>query len=233
MRIAVISDIHGNFEALDAVIRKAERLRADHIACLGDIVGYGPYPGECAQYVYKNCATIVRGNHDMGVTGELPLSAFDEMGRAALAWTIEHLGPDDGQFLRSLPSIAVLGDVTLVHASPLNLSDWRHVRSWPGIRRMFRGFSTEICCVGHTHFPYIVADDGTRDTYRAGRRHIINVGSVGQPRDGDPRASFCILDTVVPAAEIVRVEYNVEATAAAITHAGLPEYLGKRLQLGK
>jgi putative phosphoesterase len=233
MQIAIISDIHGNHEALESVIEAADHLKADRIVCLGDIVGYGPDPEKCVQEVYEYCDLIVRGNHDMGATGELPLSAFNEYGQIALEWTSEHLSQGAVKFLKNLPYLETLEDITLVHASPLDLQDWQHVLKWPGMQRMFKGFSTATCCVGHTHIPYIVAQDGTRDIYRAGRRHLINVGSVGQPRDGDPKASFCMINTALHTAEILRVEYNVAATADAITRAGLPDFLSKRLFLGR
>jgi putative phosphoesterase len=233
MRLAIISDIHANFEALESVIEAADHLKADRVVCLGDIVGYGPQPEKCIEIVYECCDLIVRGNHDMGATGQLPLSAFNEDGQIALEWTSEHLTQGAVQFLKKLPYLQTLEDITLVHASPLDPENWGHVLEWPDMKRMFKGFSTEICCVGHTHIPYIVAQDGTRDKYRAGRRHLINVGSVGQPRDGDPKASFCMIDTKLHTAEILRVEYNLAATADAIRRAGLPEFLARRLYLGR
>jgi diadenosine tetraphosphatase ApaH/serine/threonine PP2A family protein phosphatase len=232
MRVAVISDIHGNFEALDSVIEATDRLKADRIVCLGDIVGYGPHPEKCVKYVYEFCDLVVRGNHDMGVTGELPLSAFDEEGQIAIKWTSGHLSQGAVEFLRRLPALEVVNDITLVHASPLDPNDWNHILEWPDMRRMFKGFSTGTCCVGHTHIPYIVAQHGERDSFRSKSRHLINAGSVGQPRDGDPRASFCLIDTTLHTAEIQRVEYNLSATAEAITHAGLPDFLAKRLYRG-
>jgi predicted phosphodiesterase len=232
MQLAIISDIHGNFEALDSVIAEADRLKADRIVCLGDIVGYGPHPEKCVDIVYECCDLTVRGNHDMGATGELPLSAFNEEGKIVLEWTNGHLSKGALRFLKKLPYLEVLEDITLVHASPLDPNDWEHVLEWPDMRRMFRGFSTGTCCVGHTHIPYIVAQDGIRNMYRTGRRHLINVGSVGQPRDGDPRASFCMINTTLHSAEIHRVEYNFAATADAIIRAGLPDFLSKRLYLG-
>ena len=232
MLLAIISDIHSNFEALQSVIEASDHLKADRIVCLGDIVGYGPQPEKCVEIVFECCDLTVRGNHDMGVTGELPLSAFNEDGQMALDWTNRRLSKGALEFLRKLPSLEVLEDITLVHSSPFDPYDWKHVLEWPDIRRMFKGFSTGMCCVGHTHFPYIVDQDGSQNLIRAGRRHIINVGSVGQPRDGDPRASFCMIDTSLHTAEIHRVEYDFAATAEAIIRAGLPHFLSKRLYLG-
>lgn len=232
MLVAIISDIHANLAALESVIEAADHLKADRIVCLGDIVGYGPHPEKCVEIVYEYCDLIVRGNHDMGATGDLPLEAFNEDGQIALKWTREHLTQGAVQFLKKLPYFETLENITLVHASPLNPVDWGHILEWSDMKRMFKGFSTETCCVGHTHIPYIVAQDGTRDKFRAGRRHLINVGSVGQPRDGDPQASFCMIDTKLHSAEILRVEYNLAATADAIIRAGLPDFLSKRLYLG-
>jgi len=133
---------------------------------------------------------------------------------------------------RALPIIHNSNDVTYVHASPVNPEHWTYVFAWQDAAKAFLHFTTNTCCLGHTHIPAIVEANGMVNSYQEGERHLINVGSVGQPRDGDPRASFALLDTKRRSASIIRVEYDVAATAAAIREAGLPEFLARRLEFG-
>lgn len=233
MRIAVISDIHGNLEALTAVLKRLRKEHADTIVCLGDIVGYGPFPNECIEIVHEQCDIVIRGNHDAGAEDGVPLETFDPDGRIAMEWTRKQLSEIHRKFLLELPLIDTNSHgITYVHASPADPERWARISTWHDAAEMFPHFTNNACCVGHTHIPAVVASNGMVNDYQRGERHVINAGSVGQPRDGDPRASFALLDTKHDAVSIIRVEYSVASTVSATRKAGLPEFLAKRLELG-
>lgn len=232
MRIAVISDIHANLHALEKTLETIDRLHIDQVFCLGDIVGYGSAPNECIALVQQRCTAIVKGNHDSAVVDELPLDHFNSYGETAIRWTKRQLTPENAEFLRDLPLFRVHDSVTLAHASPLHPEAWRYIFAWPDAQRCFSAFGTPLCFIGHTHVPVIVGEDGTVNRYEAGKRYLVNVGSVGQARDGNPRAAFAVLDTDKPSLSILRQEYDVESAAAAILKARLPDYLAHRLFLG-
>jgi diadenosine tetraphosphatase ApaH/serine/threonine PP2A family protein phosphatase len=232
MRIAVISDIHSNLPALLRTFEEIDHLSVDRVFCLGDIVGYGPSPNECIALVQERCAAVVKGNHDGGVIGDVPLDHFNTYGQSAIRWTKKHITRKNAEYLSSLPLLRVVDDITLAHASPLHPEDWRYIFSWPDAERSFSAFSTHICFIGHTHIPVVVGEDGSVNMYRKGKRYLINVGSVGQARDGNPRATFGLLDTDNASFEVLRVTYDIEATASAILAARLPDYLAHRLFLG-
>ncbi len=232
MRIAFISDIHGNLEALERTLEKIHELEPDRIYCLGDIVGYGPYPNECVTLVREQCTAVVQGNHDSGVIGRTSLDDFNSYGRAAIEWTTQRITRAHRQYLESLPLILMEGNLTLVHASPNKPDDWMYVVTWPQAKDAFAAFKSRLCFIGHTHRPLIIGEDQSLDAFQKTGRFLINVGSVGQPRDGFKEASFGFLDTRAWTCEIIRVPYNIERTAEAIMKAGLPEYLARRLYLG-
>ena len=232
MRVAIISDIHSNLEALQSVLFAIDDLRPDSIYCLGDIVGYGPYPNECVALVRERCAASVKGNHDSGVLGETPLAYFNQYGRRAVEWTKDRITSGNLAYLERLPLTQVIDDITLAHASPMKPEQWNYVFAWPEAKKAFRAFATTLCFIGHTHVPVMVGEDSKINIFRKNCRHLINVGSVGQPRDGNPRASFCMLDTESWTCELLRVEYNIERTAQAILDAHLPEFLARRLFQG-
>lgn len=232
MRFAFISDIHSNLEALERSLEKIDAMGVDHILCLGDIVGYGPYPNECVQLVRNRCTMSVQGNHDSGVTGETSIGKFTRFGQSAIQWTQEVLLAEHVEYLRSLPLVHTVADVTIVHSSPRRPHSWEYVFSWPDAQRCFANFSTGYCFLGHTHIPFVVSENGVFHSFSVGIRHLINVGSIGQARDGIPKASFGVLDTAKGSYENVRVEYDIERTVKAIHKANLPEYLGQRLFLG-
>lgn len=232
MRIAVISDIHSNLPALQRSLEIIDKLSVDRIYCLGDTVGYGPAPNECVALVRERCSAVVKGNHDCGVIGEVPIDHFNTYGQSAIRWTRKHITKKNAEYLSALPLLCVDDDITLAHASPLNPADWRYIFSWPDAERSFAAFSTRLCFIGHTHIPVIVGEDGSVNMYRDGRRFLINVGSIGQARDGNARATFGLLDTTNQSFEILRLTYDIEATASAILKARLPDYLAHRLFLG-
>jgi diadenosine tetraphosphatase ApaH/serine/threonine PP2A family protein phosphatase len=232
MRIAIVSDIHSNLEALERTLDKIHELEADRVYCLGDVVGYGPHPNECVTLVREQCTATVLGNHDSDVVGTTPLDEFNSYGRKAIEWTAERITRAHRQYLESLPLMLQEGNLTLAHASPKNPKEWQYVISWPQAKDAFKAFKSRLCFIGHTHRPLVIGEDQSIDAFRREGRYLINVGSVGQPRDGIPTASFGFLNTRKWTFEIIRVPYNIDRTANAINKAGLPEYLARRLYLG-
>ena len=219
-------------EALQRVLEYALKEGVGSLVCLGDIVGYGPFPNECAELVRQHCSIVIKGNHDAGAVGTISSGEFNKEGRAAIEWTRAQLTLENREFLRNLPLFVTSVDVTFVHASPKDPERWEYVSTWQHSAGAFDHFGTTFCCIGHTHIPGIVSPDGKVNGYQKGKRHIINCGSVGQPRDGDPRASFVLLDTDKDIASIIRVPYDIDVTAQAILSANLPEFLAKRLSFG-
>jgi diadenosine tetraphosphatase ApaH/serine/threonine PP2A family protein phosphatase len=232
MRTAIISDIHSNLEALKAVLDYIDHAEAEEIWCLGDIVGYGSSPNECVELVRERCGLVLKGNHDGGATGEVEINHFSTQGQTAIKWTQQQVTEKNLSFLRNLPLSAIQQDATLAHATPTKPESWRYILSWREARESFRGFTTPFCFIGHTHIPVVIREDGRIGPLKKGTRHLINVGSVGQPRDGNPKASFGLFDIKTFRYENVRVAYDVEKAAQAIKSAGLPPYLGNRLLLG-
>jgi diadenosine tetraphosphatase ApaH/serine/threonine PP2A family protein phosphatase len=232
MRVAIISDIHGNLPALEAVLARIENLHVDAIHCLGDIVGYGPFPNECVEIVRVRCTHVIKGNHDSGLIGETPIDDFNRFGQEAIRWTAKKITNAHLEYLRQLPSRVVENSYTLVHASPVKPEQWSYVMSSLEARNCFRAFDTELCFIGHTHVPVVFSEDGAIGTFRPELRHLINVGSVGQPRDGNPQAAFGMLDTNIPSYAIERMSYDIKTTVDAIESAGLPRFLGQRLIQG-
>ncbi len=239
MRIAVLSDIHGNLPALEAVL--ADLRPYDAIWQLGDIVGYGPQPNEVVALLAAEKARGVRGNHDAAAIGELDTDTFNEDARAALEWTVGQLTPLTRTWLTELPSRVELEGFTLVHGSPRDPT-WEYVYSVSIARANMGRFSTTHCLVGHTHVPLIYRQSGSRvepaqpddrTTLQLDeRRTILNPGSVGQPRDGDRRACAMLLDTEQMSLEWRRVEYPIEPVQKLMAQAGLPDRLITRLRYG-
>jgi len=232
MRLAIISDIHSNLNALEKVLSTIDNLGVDLIYCLGDVVGYGPFPNECIDIVRHRCALTIKGNHDSGVTGQLELDHFNQFGRSAIKWTQKSITPENLAFLNNLPLLSSENSCTFAHATPLQPDSWQYILSWKDAKECFEAFSTPLCFIGHTHTPVIIGEDGKVNQFRRECRFLVNVGSVGQPRDGNPKASLCLVDTEVWTLEIIRVEYDIEAAAAASLKARLPDYLAQRLFLG-
>lgn len=239
MRIAVLSDIHSNLVALDAVLAHAGDL--DAVWQLGDIVGYGPEPDRVVARLAAIGAVGVRGNHEAAALGGREIEWFNPDARAAAAWTGRTIGADTRAWLEALTDILELEDITLVHGSPRE--PLREYITSPGIARdNLELVATTHGLHGHTHVPVVFTIVGgkvrTRFPADAERldltdgRSLLNPGSVGQPRDGDPRASYLILDTEAATATWCRVRYDVAAVQAAIRAAGLPGRLADRLAVG-
>jgi len=232
MRIAVVSDIHSNLAALECVFSFLDSKKIDEIFCLGDLVGYGPSPNECIEMINSNCAVVVAGNHDWGATKKIPLKNFNSMGKTSLQWTQKQIDDKNRKYLQNLPLKIVRHDITFAHASPVKPENWTYIFSNEDVKEVFKGFTTSICFIGHTHIATVINEDLTGRKLQQNTRSLINVGSVGQPRDGNPKTSFGIFDLESWSYEVVRLEYDIQKTVAAIKKAGLLPILGKRLVSG-
>jgi len=240
MRCAIFGDIHGNTEALRAVSRDMERARVDRLLCLGDILGYGAEPVECLRAIQERDIDTVLGNHDSAAVGDTPLDYFNEYARAAVEWTATKLAPPDRDYFLSLPLTRDYDGFTVVHSSLANPKEWGYILVPPAARMCFEKLTTRVCFIGHSHVPVCFDDKGVYTYLYPGEMeldkgawYIINVGSVGQPRDGDPRASYGIYDTKKKIVEIRRVEYDFKSTQDKIIAAGLPPFLALRLGMGR
>src|SRR5688572_4888798 len=243
MRIAVLSDIHGNLPALEAVLAALKPY--DSVWQLGDIVGYGPQPDEVVALLASEGATGVRGNHDSAAIGLLDTDAFNDDARTAVEWTADRIQPSTRDWLGALPLTSVDGLFTRVHGSPRDPT-WEYVYSAGVARANMSLFETAHCLVGHTHVPLVFRQrsgkveginvkDGSSLALGV-ERLIINPGSVGQPRDGDPRASALLIDTDAAdgaaTLEWHRVEYSITRVQELMEQLGLPRRLSARLQFG-
>jgi len=239
MRVAVLSDIHANLPALEAVLEVVRP--CDGIWVLGDTVGYGPDPDAVVDRLRAEAALGVMGNHDAAALGLIDTDAFNSMARAAVEWTAGAMRPRTAEWLAALPERRVEGGVTLVHGSPRDPL-WEYLSSVPAARSSFGAFETRHCLVGHTHHPLVFRESDGRIEVLAPsdrsrllldeRRCIVNPGSVGQPRDGDPRASAMLLDTESNELEWRRIPYPIARTQKAIRALSLPGGLADRLELG-
>lgn len=242
MRYLVLSDIHSNLEALQAVLDDAGPV--DEIWCLGDLVGYGPDPNACVELLRSRPHRCVAGNHDWATLGKLDLQDFNSDARQANLWNREQLAPENLAFLDALPQVLTEGQFTLVHGSPRH-PIWEYIIEASTAQANFSHFETPFCFVGHTHTPIIfglVAADGrevceplalTEGTVGLGQeRLIINPGSVGQPRDGNPQASYVILNGKALTVEHRRTSYPLERTQAKMLEHDLPLRLVVRLGYG-
>lgn len=239
MRILVFSDIHSNLTALEAVLSIAGNM--DAYWCLGDLVGYGPDPNECIERVRGLPNLLcVRGNHDAATLGEVDQQTFNHEAGLAITWTKRILNAESQKFLLSLPEKIIEGDVTLVHGSPRN-PVWDYVMDYMTAVRTFSYFNTRICMVGHTHVPAIWKEG--IDKHPSGHivdyhktpilsKTILNPGSVGQPRDHDPRASYAIFDSDKSTWELRRISYDYTAVQDRIKTSGLPWRHALRLAEG-
>ncbi|MCU0606891.1 MAG: metallophosphatase family protein [Candidatus Edwardsbacteria bacterium] len=245
MTYAIISDIHGNYDALSAVLGDIMRSRVDRVVCLGDIVGYGAEPGKCIAAVQGLDGWTVAGNHDHGAIGQLDPSYFNANARRACEWTAAVLSAADRRYLAALPLQRRIEDgdrrCIAVHSTPLRPEDWHYILSIDEAEYQFEQFGEPVCLVGHSHQPVfwqlspagecsIVGREYLR--LEPGRRYIINAGSVGQPRDGDPRACYALCDGDRRELVIRRVEYDIGAAQKKILKAGLPPRLAERLAHG-
>jgi diadenosine tetraphosphatase ApaH/serine/threonine PP2A family protein phosphatase len=243
MRWAILSDVHGNLPALEAVLSFLDGGKAvDGILFLGDAVGYGVHPNECMERLREVCDLWVAGNHDWAVAGKAALFEFNEIARVALEWTSQVIQPHHVSFLEDLPLVIEGEDYFCVHSTPQSPERWDYLMSWDDVEEAFRVARGRICFLGHSHIPLVICDGLTgvphvieEESFEidSHKRYIINPGSVGQPRDGDPRAALGLWDTDRSTYSLQRVPYDVHKAAVGILEAGLPSYLAHRLYVGR
>ena len=243
MRYAIIGDIHANLTAFSAVLDDIERQGgAVKIWCLGDIVGYGPDPGECLGLLRQTNHVCVAGNHDWAAIGRIDTAYFNPDAAAACHWTARQLSSEDTEYLGSLPLVIEEDDFTLVHGSPRE-PIWEYLISTGLAKENFNYFKTPFCLVAHSHVPLVFRFSESGDCAASqfltnikltlGRnRLIINAGGVGQPRDGDPRASYAIYDSETRQVRLQRIPYDIRATQDRMVKYGLPMRLVARLGYG-
>ncbi len=243
MKVAVISDIHGNRQAFEAVLEAVAGSEAAELWCLGDLVGYGADPDACVALASEHAAVCLAGNHDLAVTGEVPLDDFSPGARIAVQWTREVLEPEHARFLAELSPQGREGQVGLYHASPRD-PVWEYVLSALLAELCMDQQPSRVCLIGHSHVPLSferrTGELATGEPRRAGAQldilsgeWLLNPGSVGQPRDGDPRASWLLLDLQGQTATFKRTDYDIAGAAAAIRAARLPDSLAERLEYGQ
>lgn len=241
MRYGIYSDIHANLEALQAVFARLEQEKVDQYICLGDIVGYGANPKECIQMVLEKKSLVIAGNHDYAVAGKLNLEFFNHFAREAAIWTRKQLNNEEKQFLANLDLVQVVQDVlTIVHGT-LNFPEmFDYIQTSYDAHLSLELLETPVCFFGHSHVPVTFLQGPTVSfsmeeeiTIEKNRKTLINVGSVGQPRDENPMASCAVYDSELGNVTIHRVEYDIEGAIEKIINAGLPEILGERLRYGR
>jgi predicted phosphodiesterase len=231
MLLALISDIHANLPALEAAFKLIDEEKPDLIISLGDVVGYGPKPGECIDFLRSRKIQNILGNHDAGVIGKQDLGLFREPNHSLLKWTTEQLSEDQLAYLNDSPYTLVNEefDFLSVHASPIEPEKWRYIQSAIDGRKILEVLPNRLCFVGHTHVPAIVPDRLGVFSVKPGVRYIINPGSIGQPRDSDKRASFGLFNFDDFSYKNVRVDYNKSYVFQQFEEIGIPRDTAKRL----
>lgn len=242
MKLALISDIHANLHALQAVLRDLEQQGVEAILFLGDAVGYGAYPNEVVQLLAERCQVRIMGNHDAGALGLIDSFLFNDYAREALDFTLSNLSEESRNTLGAAKMSYQLDEILLVHATPETPEQWRYCLTVRQAAQQFEHFESSICCIGHSHWPVVFCReaDGSiaveapgAHTLEPDSRYLINVGSVGQPRDGNPRACYVIFDTDTRHLEFRRVEYDIAAAQQAMAAHNLPEFLIERIAGGR
>jgi diadenosine tetraphosphatase ApaH/serine/threonine PP2A family protein phosphatase len=244
LKTAIFSDVHGNLEALEAVLEHASRESVGRWVCLGDVVGYGADPDECVSKV-RGLPNVVclKGNHDAAAANESERAFFHEVALEGIAYTVSKLTPGNLEFLDQLPYVYdEAPGFMAVHASPFHPESWEYVLDQFSAERAFNSMdSHRVAFIGHSHAPVVFSDDGRAERFAPGdpvmldvdrHRYVINVGSVGQPRDGNPDASYVVFDDETTSVRLLRVHYDRERAAEKILKAGLPPVLAERLLVG-
>lgn len=232
MRIALISDIHSNLEALTKALEIIDQHSTDTIVCLGDIIGYGANPNECVELVRQRCNIVIKGNHEDAVLDIHRAEEFTDNARSAILWTLKEITGENLDYIHSLPLIHRSKDALFVHASPCEPAEWNYIFEEDTAAHAFRCFSDSLCFIGHTHMPAIFSINGYASGITRDEQYLVNVGSVGQPRDRNTQLSFGLLDTDTWKYENIRAPYDVETTVRKILNTGLPSRLGQRLLMG-
>ena len=241
MKYAIFSDIHSNLESLKVVLAHSQEQKCTHYVCLGDVVGYGPNPRECLEIIRGLNCPVVMGNHDEYCATDLDLTGFNPMAADAIKWTRAQLDESEKTWLRGLKYVRTVEAFTIVHAT-LDLPErWAYVFDRLAAGSSLNYQHTAVCFNGHTHVPiaFVRASSGiqaglyTRIKVEVGRKYFINVGSIGQPRDRNPKASYAIFDLVNNIIELHRLDYDIAKTQEKIHKAGLPASLADRLAQGR
>jgi len=239
MWVAILSDIHSNLEALSTALEYIHKSgRIDDTICLGDVVGYGADPGECIKICREEASVILMGNHDQAVFEEKYPADFNLRAAEAVLWTREKLSGSDRSYLSSLPFVWTRENLRFVHATPDQPEQWGYILSEYDAQMKFSAFSEEICFIGHSHVPSIYSERkppvvrNGKYFFTHGEKYIINVGSVGQPRDLNPQLAFGIFDTDEWSFRLVRLDYDIKTASRKILEAGLPSILAVRLSRG-
>jgi diadenosine tetraphosphatase ApaH/serine/threonine PP2A family protein phosphatase len=242
MRVAILTDIHANLPGLEAVLASCEDAGVDERWCLGDVVGYGAQPDECTAVVRERCEVCLVGNHDLAVTGEIDTEVFSASAAAAVDWTRHNCKQETIDFLKGLRPEILDREVGLYHASPRD-PVWEYVLAIDQARECMEEQARRVSLIGHSHVALFFTDgdgpgggqppDGHVLDLAGDDRWLLNPGSAGQPRDGDPRAAWLELDTDKWTATYHRVDYDIERAATAIRSAGLPDLLADRLSVGQ
>ena len=235
MLIRIISDIHSNYQALEAVLNDPPGKDAEKTFCLGDIVGYGADPSSCIEMVRQECDIVVSGNHDAGAAGRVSLDRYNWEGATALRWTRSVLSMDDKNWLSLLPYFAEYENFFLCHSYPADPESWTYVLRRNHALESINARQGYISLIGHTHLPGCWMEDGNYTDASKGdfsKVRLVNAGSVGQPRDRDPRAAYLLIDTEAGTWEHRRVKYSIDDAAARIKEEALPPVLWKRLYSG-
>ena len=236
MRFAILGDIHANIHALAAVLEDAEEHSCNQYVCLGDIVGYNAYPSECVDVIRDLDCPVVKGNHDEQVSMDVTQGGLNPLAQASILWTQEQLDSDQLQWLKDLRMQRQVRDFSIVHATLDTPQKWGYITTQLDAAASFSYQHTNLCFIGHTHVPkaYIKEDVVRTEILdvlpiEKKKKYLINVGSVGQPRDGDWRASYCIYDSDSSEVALRRVDYDIQSAQNAILAAGLPQKLATRL----
>ncbi len=242
MIVAMISDIHANLEALEAVLDDIAGQQADHVWCLGDIIGYGCDPVACLEKVQNSCEIMLMGNHEYAALGLIGSEYLNEYAQHSMDWTLTVVTDREIAMIADFPLTSAQREGFLVHSSPYQPDRWHYVLSAPDAQVAFNNFDHWLCFHGHTHLPMIfsLSPDG-KLRGQAGHdfdpdpesRYLINVGSVGQPRDNDPHACYVLLDTELGSVRYRRVSYDIRKTQSKMAEAHLPSMLIERLEVGR
>lgn len=240
MKFAIIADIHANLEAFEVVLEDIRNQNCTHIACLGDVVGYNANPKECLDIVRSMNIPCVKGNHDEYCSSEEHLEGFNPAAAEAVNWTRKQLTTEDRQWLRDLRYTRMVTSFTIVHATLDGPQRWGYVFDKLAAAASFTYQNTAICFFGHTHVPVAFMRDsmvrgGTYSKFKTepGKKYFVNVGAVGQPRDGNPKSAYVVYDVFESTIELRRLDYDIPKAQAKIRAAGLPERLAERLDYGK
>ena len=240
MRYALIADIHSNLEALEVVLNDAKEQKCTHYACVGDVVGYGANPKECLDIVRSMGMPVVKGNHDEYCSSEEDLEGFNPHAAEAVNWTRKQLSKEDRAWLRDLKYIRLVASFSMVHATLDGPQRWGYVFDKLAAAASFTYQNTAVCFFGHTHVPVAFVRDsmvrgGTYSKFRVepGKKYFVNVGAVGQPRDGNPKSGYVVYDLTEGTIELRRLDYDIAKAQKKIIEAGLPQRLADRLSVGK